>query len=321
MTKNKAKLIYQYINDKYKEFNDFQNIESISEFIRNNQVALTEFYNLLSEEASYKKHHITGMEDYEESDSYYIDQFNIGGRPLFKDRLLSYENFSKSQDEKLLDNVAFTTRQMLCNYLYTPVNIGIEYDTRQCCGIATYLTDKIVKDMEDIESKKIIISDLLGTIYNPHACSLITINDTNYIMDVTFSQFISLYYMSLNCLQLPKFINAKPGFFMFFTQDKECLLKQLLQRGWFEATEQNLKFYFDSFILSDRNAYYYLENNTSMFETEFTGNEYLTLINGNSHNILLKHNYSTESDNVILTSEQNKIITKKINEYKTLKNQ
>ena len=103
---------------------------------------------------------------------------------------------------------------------------------------------------------------------------------------------------------------------MFFNQKKEHLLKQLLQRGWFEATAQNLKFYFDSFILSDRNAYYYLENNTSMLDTEFTGNEYLALINGNSHNMLLKHNYPTETDDIILTSEQNKKITKKINKYK-----
>ena len=162
MTKDKAKLIYQYINDKYKEFNNFQSIESISDFIRSNQVPLAEFFNLLSKNASDKKHHITSMEDYEESANYYIDQFNI-----FKDRLLSYENCSKSQDEKFLDNIAFTTRQMLCNYLYTPAKIGIEFDTRQCCGIATYFTDKIVKDMKNLESTKIIIGDLLG-IWSQH---------------------------------------------------------------------------------------------------------------------------------------------------------
>ena len=109
---------------------------------------------------------------------------------------------------------------MLCNYLYTPAKTEIEFDTRQCCGIATYFTDKIVKDMKNLESTKIIIGDLLGTTYRPHACSLITINDTNYIMDVTFSQFISLYYMSLSCMQLPKFINAKPAFLCFSTKKK-----------------------------------------------------------------------------------------------------
>ena len=84
MTKGKAKLIYQYINDKYKEFNNFQSIESISDFIRSNQVTLAEFFNLLSKNASDKKHHITSVEDYEESASYYIDQFNIGGALYLK---------------------------------------------------------------------------------------------------------------------------------------------------------------------------------------------------------------------------------------------
>lgn len=318
MSKDKAKLIYQYLNNKYKEFNHFQNVERICEFVNNNQIALAAFYNALYETAS-QKPIITNIEDYENSFGYYIDQFKIGGYPLFKDRLISYEECSKELEEKLLDNIAFTTREMLCNYLNIPTNIGVEFDTNQCCGIATYFTDKIVREMNNIKSTKIIVGDLLGATSRPHAFSLINIKDTNYIMDTTYSQFLSLYYMSLNCMVFPNFINAEPGFFMMIDKEKTLLLKHLLEQGWFKATAKNLKIYFDSFILSDRDAYYYLKRDDSMTTTKFSIQEYLDLIKGNKHNLSFDCNCREDSDANRLNIEQHKIIIKQINQYKPLK--
>ena len=57
------------------------------------------------------------------------------------------------------------------------------------------------------------------------------------------------------------------------------MLESLLKKGWFKIEKNNLKDYLDSFVISSRNIFYYLNKNQDLNKTEFTNNDYIEMLN------------------------------------------
>ncbi len=55
----------------------------------------------------------------------------------------------------------------------------------------------------------------------------------------------------------------------------------MINFGWIEATDQNLKAYFDGFAISFRNGIYYEDMKEFIFKTDYQVEDYISFLNGN----------------------------------------
>lgn len=56
------------------------------------------------------------------------------------------------------------------------------------------------------------------------------------------------------------------------------MLEEILKYGYFEVNKENLKLYLDSFVSSERNAFYYL-NGGNMYDTKIDSSYYFDILN------------------------------------------
>ncbi len=54
----------------------------------------------------------------------------------------------------------------------------------------------------------------------------------------------------------------------------------MINFGWIEATDQNLKAYFDSFAISFRNGIYYEDMKNIIFKTDYQAEDYISFLDG-----------------------------------------
>ena len=65
------------------------------------------------------------------------------------------------------------------------------------------------------------------------------------------------------------------------SDEKKEFLHGLVKYGFFEVTEENLKMYFDSFVLANRSGEYYSNHpKASKMQTEFSGSDYAQMLAG-----------------------------------------
>lgn len=205
----------------------------------------------------------------------YLNRYD---RLLHSDYLISHEDMSTSDVELALDRIVYMVRQKICLVSNGCVKSGAFFNTSRYCRIAAQNAQTIT-DKENLENNIVLLESGIGLKYYDHAFNYVKINGKYYVIDCTYSQFLSLYYMSLNAILISDCINADPGYFMASNDKGYELLNQLLHRGWFEATEENMKIYLDSFVLANRNGNYYLRNSESDLKTtEFSGKFYLDLL-------------------------------------------
>ena len=67
---------------------------------------------------------------------------------------------------------------------------------------------------------------------------------------------------------------------MLLTEERKKFAERLLRDGYVEATDTNLKMYFDGFALSYRNGLYYEDKGEINYETIYTKDDYINFING-----------------------------------------
>lgn len=108
----------------------------------------------------------------------------------------------------------------------------------------------------------------------------LSLNDKKYIIDLTYSQFFLsseniLEYLGMTYADLPL-----PGIYMLQDEKRLKVARTLLERGWIEATDENIKSYFDGFALSFRNGYFYEQLGNSNFITPYTAKDYESFIVG-----------------------------------------
>ena len=186
---------------------------------------------------------------------------------LFKNILQKY-----SGENKVLDELVFKTRTYLCS---SPKRLGQQYITEQNCSLASAFFQKETND--HMFSRVIATSGGFGIPYNAHAFNYVELNDTNYIVDCTVSQFSKVFRMNLGIVKIPREeTSAEPIFFLLQTDKGKNLLHKLLTQGYFEATPENVKLYLDSFVLSNQNAYCILEKDVDIFKTSIESEYYMS---------------------------------------------
>lgn len=247
--------------------------------------------------------------------NHYIEKMNIFYNEL---KRLSYENYngnSLSQDYKnavslLTDIEGHAPLHYICyvkdgfihnenliteiinsackEVLYGYLDEGFDY-TGYCNEIAFEISRLCKK--YGIDHQTIIIDPLFDKMsYSPfeeklgdsvrHFASLIQLNNKKYLVDPTYRQFFTINQNNIKRIGVPYLNGCNPGFFMMKNESYKKIAQHLINFGWIEATNQNLKIYFDGFAISFRNGIYYEDTKDFIFRTDYLAEDYISFLDG-----------------------------------------
>lgn len=270
MIKDPKKMIDE-IKEEYKNYLNKYEDKTLDDKILYFSYILKEFYdyssiyfeNRYNNEKKYKL-------DYKDTLSFYLSTFNLPYIYFYNNKVLK-ENWKVS----VLDDLVYDVRKKLSID-------GNVINTEQKCGVASDYFNKVAKN-NGIKTDILTTNGTFGLfdygMHNRvHAFNLVLIDGKKYIVDCTFSQFTKLFYMSSYAIKLPIFINAEPAYFLNQTKQGKKLLEEILKYGYFEVNKENLKLYLDSFVFSERNAFYYL-NGGNMYDTKIDSSYYFDILN------------------------------------------
>lgn len=223
-------------------------------------------------------------------------KFIISSVPVCEfDRITSNFRYT-GQNEFTLDSIVQIVRYRLAIY---EGKINKEFKSLndvslmdRCEKSSCYIND-ICKEMS-IKNEPIVIWPgfaRVPKIYNGngyHCINIITLGGKKYVIDCTYRQFFTLVCNDLERIKVMGLSGCPAGIFMTQTKERLELANQILKYGWFEATSENLKNYFDGFALSYRNGLYYETTNDYSYTTPYTSKEYLKFISHDNKDSQLK---------------------------------
>ena len=205
---------------------------------------------------------------------------------------------SKDFNEKeLLDYIVWQTRKYIneevsfMNVIY-PLE---KYDLENYCVKASNYVSKLCQNL-NIKHKSVklepgfIKDSNLYNGYGIHYFNIINLNDKNYLVDCTYSQFFLLKRSILDRIGIVELGGCKPGVFMKMKENRQKLADTLLKKGWIELNDSNLKDYLDGFAISYRNGLFYEKSNDFSYETKYTANDYKNFLKGIDNQL----NYESE---------------------------
>lgn len=275
--------------------------------------------------------------------NHYIEQMNIFYDELKK---LSYENYDGSslsigykETVRLLNEIEWHAPiHYIChvkdgfihseNIISEIINMTYEeilsgfldgvFDYTGHCGEATHKIKKLCEKF-GLEHQIIEINPLFDKkCYSPfeeifgdsirHYASLIKLNDKKYLVDITYRQFFMINQNNINRIGVPYLNSCNPGFFMMKNESYKKIAQHLINFGWIEATNQNLKAYFDGFAISFRNGIYYENMKEFIFKTDYQVEDYISFLNGDGSQVEKEPVISLGRQMRPLKSYNNKII-------------
>lgn len=116
-----------------------------------------------------------------------------------------------------------------------------------------------------------------------HSFNIIYISNKKYIIDCTYKQFFTLRENILQRIGIYDLGGCKAGIFMMMDEKLLKVAKTILENGWIELTDENLKAYLDGFTISYRNGLYYEKNKDFTYTTNYTADNYNSFLNGESN--------------------------------------
>lgn len=110
-------------------------------------------------------------------------------------------------------------------------------------------------------------------------------NIKNYLVDCTYRQFFTYRNSFLERCGLVGFQGCSMGRYMLMDESRRSTAEKLLRHGYIEMTPENIKNYFDGFILEGRNGKYYERLKKDLiskddYYPEYTFLDYLNAIRG-----------------------------------------
>lgn len=230
------------------------------------EAVLKEFYDVIK--ANYTS--VDSLWEYEEYLSM-IREFAKSGISYPFSEEISYEK-SKGEPEQTLDTLVSLIRDKVCK-----LDDGTYSFYNRCAECQKTFND-IVGVNSRISNKSLDTQYNMGLPMFQHAFNLIKVNNRFFIVDMTFAQFCDISYTP-DILGIPGIAAGNPGFYLMDSSAKVEFLKQLITKGYFEATEENMKMYLDAFVLANRNSEFYRNHaSASTRSTGISAKEYIKSI-------------------------------------------
>ncbi len=197
--------------------------------------------------------------------------------------------------ETLLDFIVTNVRKKITDeyilYAKSSLNINnphIRIDqldlSGKCETISYYVKEEFAKFGIDCEIIRIdpAFSQKLNLYNNKgyHYFNKISFQGKEYIIDLSYSQFFKQDSSNmLSKLGVPFSLPCKPGIYMLIDKNRAKVATTIIDRGWIILTEENIKHYFDGFMLSSRNGLYYELLGKVEYQTEYDFDDYFNFLN------------------------------------------
>ena len=198
--------------------------------------------------------------------------------------------YIKEEDiEDFLDYIIMYSRMRVCG----PETPKIYTMAGQCSTTAKINYELL--NRIGLKTKLFNVNKLIGTSDTMHSLCSVKIPIVNngilvykeYILDPTFKQFCTKKLCSMDRYYDEKTINnigvkaPSAGYFLSMGEDGMNFTKELTNRGYFEATDDNLKRYLDAFTLSTKGEEYYGDKSLvgKINKTNISSKEYKNRLN------------------------------------------
>ncbi len=147
-----------------------------------------------------------------------------------------------------------------------------------CCALGLYSRDATITpafyDERNIYEKG-----------NNHVFVAVQIGARQFVIDLTYSQFFQIKNNNYNRLGIPFLGGCAPGFYMTLNEERRAFAENLMRKGYFEVTKENVKLYFDGFAMSYRNGLYYEDMFPIIYQTDYEAEDYLKFIAKEDHQL------------------------------------
>ena len=189
--------------------------------------------------------------------------------------------------EVMLDWLVYSTRKYLCNKEFAS---SIEaFNNATLANLCRKSSEIIFHFCHETGVNAKIVTINAGFSTNPTLYGGNGFHDfvvvgmgKKYAIDVSYRQFFvskkndleRIGIVDLADQQEVAMPNCSPGIFMTMTPERLALAEQILKRGWFEITPDNMKLYLDGFALANRNGLYYETTNDYSYTTPYTMEDY-----------------------------------------------
>lgn len=152
----------------------------------------------------------------------------------------------KNNNSNILEKTIYDVRSKLGNIKENGLINKCDYATR----LMTNLLDELKIDYNIMETHKLLGNDVLG-----HMFLIVFIEDKSYIVDLTYLQFFikdrcnKSMYKELDGLI---YMAPDPGYYYIENKKDIDVAKSILEDGYIELNERNVKVYLDSFFKTRR---------------------------------------------------------------------
>lgn len=181
-----------------------------------------------------------------------------------------------SPPEDIVDYIVTIVRQHLSSKLANTKDLSVlsRLDLRGECAGAAFLAADLASYLGLQAKTKVIepgylISSHLYMRGGDHAFTIVTIDDRDFLIDCTYSQFFVLSRAQIQKNGIMRVKNCAAGYFMTLTKDRQKVAEKILSDGWIELKEDELKHYLDGFTMSYRNGLYYERSQDFSFTTPY----------------------------------------------------
>lgn len=202
---------------------------------------------------------------------------------------LKTEQYGLPSSRNLLNDIVIKTRKMLIKNLNfyknnKKIEMFDELDLTNMCLNASCYVKELCDELGfscDIFTLTPGFMDEDDCFFGGYHCfCIVGIGFKNYIVDVTYKQFFSLFKNNINRLGVVGFTGCNPGVFMMRENDRANVAYKIIKDGFIELNSLTLKCYLDGFALSYRNGLYYDDEDYPVYETNYDYNKYKDFIYG-----------------------------------------
>lgn len=219
-----------------------------------------------------------------------MDSFILESRPLFNpmDPRFCNRSVVNIPKEFLLDYIVWFTRERLLSTHQDETSEIVDFnklhltnDCKLACNIVKLICDMLKINCELIKMPPAFTDEIQLFDGNGfHYFCLVTIDNVKYIVDPTYRQFFTLDTNIINRLGVMGFDGCNPGIYMMMNDSRKKTAINILKKGYVVANDENLKNYFDGFLLSYRNGLFYEWIGEVDYTPTYTVEDYFNFIYG-----------------------------------------
>lgn len=210
----------------------------------------------------------------------YLKKFDLTKINQIKTKSVNKELLSESEINYLLDYITLITRKEL---ILSDSSLDIKISPLiNKCNTASRIASQLLEEL-NIDTRYLRTQDVISEFVTGHDFLVANIQNTPYLIDLTYRQF----FLKEQCKK-ERFCSCKgitylspdPGYYYEVNPEHQFIAKTIIENGYVKLTNQIAKIYCDSFYIT-RRGYVNEYSNTS----NISGNVYLSSLLNPKNNL------------------------------------